>query len=62
MTTNTTGSDNTAIGRNALQSITSGSQNTAVGLGLDQLIRKGQVIFSWVTWLDHKKLDQTSFT
>ena len=33
MTANTTGSDNTAIGRNALQSITSGSQNTAIGLG-----------------------------
>ena len=33
MTANTNGSDNTAIGRNALQSITSGSQNTAIGLG-----------------------------
>ena len=33
MAANTTGSDNTAIGRNALQSITSGDQNTALGLG-----------------------------
>ena len=33
MAASTTGSDNTAIGRNALQSITSGSQNTAIGLG-----------------------------
>ena len=33
MASNTTGSNNTAIGRNALQSITSGSQNTAIGLG-----------------------------
>ena len=33
MASNNTGSNNTAIGRNALQGITSGSQNTAIGLG-----------------------------
>ena len=33
MSANTTGSNNTAIGRNALQVVTSGSQNTALGVG-----------------------------
>jgi hypothetical protein len=33
MTANTTGSNNTAIGKNALQIVTSGSQNTALGVG-----------------------------
>ena len=62
MAANTTGSDNTAIGRNALQNITSGSQNTALGLGLAQLIRRELEIYSLDIWLDHKKPDQINFT